>query len=109
MGRKTLKFRDYLIKPILSGEKDVTWRLFDEKNISVRDEVDLINWNTKEKFGEAIIINVREKKMGDLIESDFEGHEKFANREEMYNKSRVYYGNKIGADTMVKIFRFKLK
>jgi len=104
-----LKFRDYLISSILSGEKNVTWRLFDEKNLSTGDEINLINWNTKEKFGEAIIIDVREKRFNELKETDFEGHEKFISKEEMYNKYRTYYGDKVNEKTIIKIIKFKLK
>ena len=109
MVNKVLKFRDYLVEPILSRKKDITWRFFDEKNISAGDEIDLINWNTKEKFGEAIVTDVWEKIMGELEAKDFEGHEKFNNKEEMYDKYRVYYGNRINEDTIVKIIHFKLK
>ena len=109
MEKKTIKFRDNLAKLVLAGEKDLTWRLFDDKDLSEGDEVDLINWNTKEKFGEAVLTKVWEKKMGELQDSDFDGHEKFSNDEEMYKTYRLYYGDKVGPDTVVKIIRFKLK
>ena len=57
--KKSLKFRDHLVKLVLEEKKDVTWRLFDDKDLSEGDEVDLINWNTKEKFGEAILTDTR--------------------------------------------------
>ena len=109
MEKKTIKFRDNLAKLVLAGEKNLTWRLFDDKNLSEGDEVDLINWNTKQKFGEAVLTEVWEKKMGELEDSDFEGHEKFSSEEEMYKTYRVYYGDQVGADTVVKIIRFQLK
>jgi len=108
MERKTLKFREYLVKPILTGEKYVTFRLFDEKNLSVGDEIDLINWNTKEKFGEVVIINIREKKISELDKTDFVGHEKLVSMEDTYNKYRAYYGDKVDENTIVKIVHFKL-
>jgi hypothetical protein len=109
MKNKTIKFRDNLAKLVLVGEKDLTWRLFDDKNLSMGDEVDLFNWNTHEKFGEAVITKVWEKKMGELQHSDFDGHEKFKNDEEMYKTYRTYYGDRVNPDTIVKIIRFKLK
>jgi len=109
MPRKTIKFRPDLAKLILDGKKDATWRLFDDKNLSEGNEVDLINWETKEKFSEAILTKVWEKKMSKLVESDFDGHEKFSSEEEMYKTYRTYYGDKVGPDTVVKIIRFKLK
>jgi hypothetical protein len=107
--KKSLKFRDHLVKLVLEEKKDVTWRLFDDKDLSEGDEVDLINWNTKEKFGEATLIKVWEKKLRDLQDSDFDGHEKFSSNEEMYKTYRTYYGDRVGPDTVVKIIRFKLK
>jgi hypothetical protein len=109
MEKKTIKFRDNLINPILIGEKNVTCRLFDDKNLSAGDEINLVNWNTGEKFGEAIITDVWEKKMGEIEEKDFDGHEKFSSKEEMFNTFRQYYGDRININTMVKIIRFELK
>lgn len=97
------------MKLVLAGEKDATWRLFDDKNLSVGDEVDLINWDTKEKFAEAILIEVTEKKMGELEEKDFIGHEKYKSEEELYRAYRTYYGDSVGPETHVKIIRFKVK
>ena len=108
MEKKTIKFREVLAKLVLAGEKDMTWRLFDDKNLAEGDEVDLINWDTKEKFGEAVLVKVWEKKMGELEPSDFDGHEKFASDEEMYTTYRTYYGDKVNPDTIVKIIKFKL-
>ena len=104
-----MKFRDNLAKLVLAGEKDLTWRLFDDKALVEGDVVDLINWNTGEKFGEATLMQVWEKKMGELQDSDFDGHEKFTNDEEMYQTYRTYYGDRVGPDTIVKIIRFSLK
>ena len=109
MEKKAIKFRSELAVLVLAGEKDSTWRLFDDKNLSEGDEVDLINWDTKEKFAEATLIKVWEKKMGELKEADFDGHEKFANEEEMYKTYRTYYSDKVGPETVVKIIRFQLK
>jgi hypothetical protein len=108
MERKTLKFRDCLVDLILTGKKNVTWRLFDDKNLQKGDLIDLINWNTKEKFGEATVVDIREKKLKEIEEGDFEGHEKFLNQEEMYSTYRNYYGKKVNGETIVKIITFKL-
>ena len=58
IANKIIKFRDSLAKLVLAGEKDLTWRLFDDKDLVEGDKVDLINWNTKEKFGEAVLVKV---------------------------------------------------
>ncbi len=109
MEKKIVKFRDNLAKLVLAREKDATWRLFDDKNLSEGDEVDLVNWNTGEKFAEAVLTKVREKKLRELEPSDFEGHEKFESEEEMYKTYRTYYGDRVTSETAVKMIRFQLK
>ena len=109
MGNKIIRFRDNLAKLILAGEKDLTWRLFDDKNLQKGDIADFVNWNTGEVFGKAELTEVWEKKMGELKESDFDGHEKFSSDEEMYQTYRTYYGDRVGPDTIVKIIRFKFQ
>ncbi len=105
---KTLKFKDYLVPLITSGEKDSTWRFFDDKDLKEGDKLLLINKDTGKQFGNALIVSIREKKLGDLKESDFEGHEKFENEEKMYEAYRSYYGAKIAPSSIVKIIKFKL-
>jgi hypothetical protein len=105
---KTVKFRPHLIPIVLSGEKTSTWRLFDDKDLKEGDELSLLNWETKEEFARAIITKVEEKKLKDLEESDFEGHEKFESEEKMYETYRKYYGDKVTPDTIVKMVDFKL-
>lgn len=109
MEKKTIKFREHLAQLVLAGEKTLTWRLFDDKNLSEGDEVDLINKNTMEKFGEAVLTKVWKKKFSEVEDSDFDGHEKYSSDEEMYQTYRAYYGDKVGPDTIVKIIRFQLK
>lgn len=105
---KTLKFRPYLIDLILSGKKNVTYRLFDDKDLTVGDELILQNWETLEDFAKARIIETREKRLGDLTEEDLDGHEKFENAGEMYKTYKEYYGDKVRSETMVKIIKFEL-
>ena len=81
---KTLKFRHYLVPLVLSGEKTSTWRLFDDKNISIGDQVELQQFVTNKPFGQASIVDVVEKSFGELNDSDKTGHEDFNNDEEMY-------------------------
>lgn len=106
---KTLKFKDNLVPLVLSGEKDSTWRLFDDKDLKVNDELLLINKDTLDQFGKASILFIREKRLGDLEDSDFNGHEKFESEEKMYESYRNYYGDRVTPDSIVKIIKFKLK
>lgn len=104
----TLKFRHHLAEEILAGRKTATWRLFDEKSLKVGDRVELLYWETKEKFADAEIVQVREKRLGDIKDEDFEGHEKFESKEKMLETYRKYYGDKVDWDVVVKIIEFKL-
>ncbi len=108
MDMKTLKFRAHLVPLVLSGEKTVTWRLFDDKDLQEGDVVNLINWETKQVFARAIVLQVRTKKLGDLTEVDYVGHEKFANIDDMLAHYREYYGDRVNGETGVKIINFKL-
>ncbi len=108
MEYKTVKFRDHLARMILAGEKNSTWRLFDDKNLQEGDTLALVNWNTGEEFAKATIVDMYEKKIKDFKEKDFDGHEKFTSDEEMYKAYRTYYGDTVGPDTIVKIIHFKL-
>ena len=105
---KTLKFRHHLAEEILAGGKTVTWRLFDDKDLKTGDKLELIDWESGEKFAEAEIVKVREKELGEIEEEDFKGHEKFESKEEMLETYRKYYGEKVDWKTVVKILEFKL-
>lgn len=106
---KSLKFKNHLVPLVLSGKKDVTWQMFDDKNLKAREELELINSDAGEKFGEAVIESVREKKLGEINDEDFAGHEKFESRKEMFETYKTYYGEKVNWDTSVKIIKLKLK
>jgi len=100
---KTLKFVPELVERILKGKKSSTWRLFDEKNLHLGDDLLFINKESGEEFGTAKITNLKTKTLGSLEESDWEGHEKFESEEKMYDTYRYYYGDQVGPDTEVKI------
>jgi len=107
--RKTLKFKDHLVPLVLSGFKNSTWRLFDDKDLQEGDELILINSDTSEEFAAAVILSTKEKKLKDLQDSDFEGHEKFESEEKMYEAYRSYYGDNVSPDGIIKMVIFKLK
>ncbi len=105
---KTLKFRHILVKEVLDGKKISTWRLFDDKNLTKEDLIELIDWESKEKFADAIILEIKEKKLSEIEDSDFEGHEKFESKDIMLETYKKYYGDKVDWDTIVKMITFKL-
>lgn len=106
---KTLKFRKYLSELILRGEKDSTWRLFDDKDLCAGDEVSFLVWETQEEFAKAILLDVKETTFGKLTEKDWEGHEKFSSDKEMYTTCTKYYGRQVTKDSPVKIVKFALQ
>ena len=73
---KVVKFRDYLIPLVVSGKKTSTWRLFDNKNLSVGDKIGLREFGKEENFAQAIITKVVVTKFKDLKSEDKLGHEK---------------------------------
>lgn len=105
---KVLKFRQCLIESILNRTKTTTFRLFDDKNISVDDVISLVNWETGKEFAKARVIAIKEKKMNDLNEADFEGHEKYVSKEEMFKKFSEFHNKEIAKENVVKIISFKL-
>lgn len=98
----------HLAALILSGEKTSTWRLFDDKNLTKGDDFIMVNKETGEKFANGIIIKVEEKKLKDLQDSDFRGHEKYESEEKMYETYKKYYGDRVTPDTIVKVVDFEL-
>ena len=103
-----MKFHDYLVPMVLSGEKTSTWRLFDDKDLSVGDNIHLKESGSLNHFADAVIVKVVEKKFEDLTEEDMVGHEKFNSVDEMYEKYGAYYNTDVGPSTMVKLNWFKV-
>jgi hypothetical protein len=106
---KTLKFRSNLVELILSGKKTVTWRLFDDKDLTVGDELELVNKETMIKFANAVIVGIHKKRLGDIGGGDFEGHETYESRDDMFKEMIKNYGDKVNGDTIVKIIEFRLQ
>lgn len=110
---KTLKLDHKLAQQVLNGEKNTTFRMFDDKDISVNDEVEIIDKVVADKpetwrsIGVAQIEDVHQKRLGALGESDYEGHDKYSSQDELIKAFRSYYGNQVTADTPVKIIKFK--
>jgi hypothetical protein len=103
---KTLKFTPELCEQIIAGTKTSTWRLFDDKDLTVGDELTFINKQALESFGTGKITQLYTKTLGTLEESDWVGHERFASDDVMYDTYRQYYGDSVSPDTDVKIIHF---
>ena len=106
---KKIKFSDKLTNLILGGKKTSTWRLFDDKDLSEGDEVILVNKQTLEDFASAVIEKAAEKKLGELDDKDWEGHERYESEEKMLADFKTFYPDKdVNLETMVKIINFRI-
>lgn len=106
---KTLKFKTELVEKIISGEKTSTWRLFDDKDLQVGDELEFVDSDTGESFGRGVIIDLKEKTLGTVEAEDFDGHETYGSKEEMYEDFKGYYGDRVTPKSSLKIVRFSFK
>ncbi len=104
---KRLKFSEPLPKLILSGEKNTTWRVNDDKNIVVGDQLSLCGIDGTE-FVKAIVISVRETTFGALTEEDKKGHEEFVSEQQLYDTYSKYYSLKVTPRTPLKVIKFLL-
>ncbi len=105
---KKLRFASEYVPLILSRQKVSTWRLWDDKDLSVGDMVDFLESGTDKHFATGKLLKVIEKSLGQFTEEDKKGHEKFENDEEMYKTLTKYYGQTVGKDTIAKIIWFEL-
>ena len=94
---------------MLSGEKDTTWRLFDDKDLKEGDEVIFLDKEKQKPFAKVLLIEVQEKTFKELIEEDKKGHESFKSEEEMLKTYSDYYKTEVSLDTPLKVIKFKLK
>ena len=64
-----MKFRGFKADMIMLGTKTSSVRLFDDKNLSVGDDLVLVNWDRGEEFGKAKITQVIEKYFPEALNS----------------------------------------
>lgn len=111
---KTIKLDHHLAELVRRGEKTAIWRIYDDKDLSVNDEIELIDKvdpqapESWEKVGNAVIDTIVEKRLGDIAESDYLGHEKFSSKAEMLKAYQHYYGPNVTESTPVKMIHFTL-
>ena len=109
---KFIKFDHTLAQLVQNGEKTSTWRLFDDKDLSVGDDVRMIDKvdpsrpETWKVLGVARIEAIVQKRLCDIEDGDYEGHEAFSSKEQMLKTYQGYYGSNVNLNTIVKIIRF---
>lgn len=73
------------------------------------DEFEVINRDSGEVAGSAIIIEIRKKRLGEITDEDFEfSHYKHETPQELLDHYRDIYGSGVTFDTEVKMIRFRL-
>lgn len=109
---KILKLDHELAQLVLAGKKTSTWRLYDDKDISVYDEIELLDKvdphdrSTWRPIGIGRVTSVIEKPLGSITDTDFDGHEQYDTKDAMLESYRSYYGPDVSFDTPVKIIHF---
>jgi ribonuclease HI len=109
---KKLKLDHELAELVRTGKKTSTLRLFDDKDISVNDQLLLIdkvdphNPSSWVEIGIAIVNQVIERRLGELTASDLDGHEPYANQQAMLADFRRYYGSDVTLQTPAKVIQF---
>ncbi len=104
---KQLKFAEPLSQLVLNGQKHTTWRINDEKKITVGDKLSLCHIDGRE-FAKAKVIQVKEITFEKLTEEDKKDHERFLSDEKMYQTYSRYYNIKVTSKTELKVIKFKL-
>lgn len=109
---KTLKFNHNYAQMVLKGRKTHTWRLYDDKDLSVGDAIKIIDkvdskdaksWKV---VGRANIDEIVEKKLGSVTREDMANHGEESSIEEILALYKSYYGDRVSEDTPVKIIKF---
>jgi len=110
---KTLKFDHEEAQDVLTGNKTSTWRLYDDKDLTVDDDIKFIDKvdakdsETWKVIGTGVVTEIREKKLNNVTDEDMEGHEVFSSADAMLDHYKDMYGERVSLDTTVKIVFFK--
>lgn len=103
---KTLKFKPQLIASLRAGTKTSTWRLFDDKDLSVGDVVSIMDKSTLDVVGTARISAVSIRPLGEVWQTELDGHESYKNEEDMLATFSSYYGDSVTLATDAKVLHF---
>ena len=111
---KAIKLDHKLAELVRAGEKTATWRIYDDKDLHVNDEIQLIDKVDPKDPGTWIVVSnatidvIIEKRLGDITPGDYVGHETFSSQEEMLKTYQHYYGPQVTLKTPVKMIHFTL-
>jgi hypothetical protein len=102
---KKLKFANPDL--FMKGKKNTTWRINDDKKLSVGDVISLVDIKDKE-FAKARIVDVRETVFEGLRKGDRQGSEEFPSDIDMYKTFSKHYKMKVTPRTEVKVIKFQV-
>lgn len=109
---KKLKLDHELAQLVQAGKKTSTWRLFDDKDLTVNDTLELVDKvdsdhpQTWKVIGTARISRIIEKRLGDIQPEDYDGHEPHQSPHARLKAYQGYYGDRVTWDTPVKMIHF---
>src|ERR1044072_9571921 len=109
---KSLKLDHDHAVAVQQGVQTATIRLYDDKDLTVNDQVQLIdkvdpvNPKTWKPIGVVRIDSIVQKRLGDLADEDFRSERQYASKREMLEAYRKYYGPQVDEGSAVKIIRF---
>lgn len=111
---KKLKLDHIAAQMVLKNNLRLTWRLFDDKDLSVNDAVELIDkvdplkTSSWQVLGVAIITKILERRLRDVLDSTYpvEGDDKGDLRKNIISSYEKYYGRDINLDEVIKIIHF---
>ena len=94
---KKLKLNHNLAESILKGLTSSTWRLFDDKDLAVNDQVVLVDKvNSRDPktwvdIGVATIDNIIQKRLKDITQDDLKEHKGFTTKGEILKMSGILW------------------
>lgn len=109
---KSLKLNHEFAQQVLSGQRTSTWRINDDKDLHVNedvqlvDKVDLLNPSSWRPIGVARITTILEKQLGKVTQHDIAPGEQLKPLKALIDEFRGYYGHQVNAETPVKIITF---
>ena len=97
----------------MSGEKNATFRVNDDKDIKPNDRVQIIDKVDRDMPtswlipGEIKVLEVRELPLNELFESKSFNGESFKDKDEMVQTFKRFYGEHISIDSLITVFGFE--
>lgn len=109
---KSLKLNHEFAQQVLAGQRTSTWRINDDKDLHVNEDVQLVDKvnplepSSWRPIGVARITTILEKQIGKVTQHDVAPGEQLKPLKALIEEYRGYYGHQVNAETPVKIITF---